>query len=597
MLPCRSVLAGNLVAIAGVFLLVAPGQVLPAQACAPPPPPPSLIARQRREAVAREVAWAITPFANAERRTLLQRMAHYGVPGVSIAVIHEHQVEWVLSLGWADRDRRVPVTDTTRFLPGSISKSLNGVAVLDLAARGQLSLDDDVNRHLKHWRLPAAVIAKQRPVTVGALLSHTGGTGVRGFWGYHRGDVLPTITDILDGQPPATNEPVRVIALPGAEARYSGGGTMVTQQVVMDVTGRPYADHLARAVLGPLGMHCSTFEQPPPRHLEPLLATGYTTGGAPVRGRYPVMAEQAAAGLWTTAGDLARFILAVQRALRGVSTGPLTPWVARQMTTPAPGTTMGHGFFLVDTAGQRYFEHAAGNEGFSGEILGSLGGGRGVVVLQNGESAGLFQEIVRTVGRVYGWPGFASPAPRRDVPQPVPAVVLREAPGMYRDGETLLKIERRGSELWYQGGERAWRAIFLNDSTFVNEESQAEKRWRVDGRGQRWLVRSLGREARAARRLPDYALPLERALRYTGTFRDPRGNTFRLTLHRGAAPPSLLLEREGVSQPLLFLSPTECVMAGDLAIRYQVVIGARGPATALAADFGAGRELAYRIGS
>ena len=134
--------------------------------------------------------------------------------------------------------------------------------------------------------------------------------------GYRPGDQLPTLPQILDGAHPAMNDPVRSLYPPGIRYRYSGGGTEIAQQVVMDVTRRPYADFMREEVLVPLGMMSSSFEQPG-REGSSLKAHGYDQLGQPIPGGSRVMPEQAAAGLWTTATDLARFLIETQRGLRG----------------------------------------------------------------------------------------------------------------------------------------------------------------------------------------------------------------------------------------------------------------------------------------
>lgn len=85
-----------------------------------------------------------------------------------------------------------------------------------LVDQKRLALDDDVNASLTSWRLPANVLDKDNPVTLRGLLSMTAGFGVMGFLGYELGAPLPTLTQILDGTPPANSAPVTVIRFQAA---------------------------------------------------------------------------------------------------------------------------------------------------------------------------------------------------------------------------------------------------------------------------------------------------------------------------------------------------------------------------------------------
>src|SRR5580692_7992046 len=148
------------------------------------------------------------------------------------------------------------------FQAGSISKPVTALAALELVGRGELDLDADVNERLLAWHLPGP-----RRVTLRQLLGHTSGLGVPFYPGYPQGADAPTLRQSLDGVPPAATKPVRV----GAGARgtfgYSGGGYAVIQQLMTDVTGRPFAAAAQDLVLGPLGMTSSTFAQPLPAGL------------------------------------------------------------------------------------------------------------------------------------------------------------------------------------------------------------------------------------------------------------------------------------------------------------------------------------------
>src|SRR5205085_8509365 len=137
-----------------------------------------------------------------------------------------------------------------------------------------LDLDEDVNVKLTSWKVPESQYTKDQKVTLRRLLSHTAATSVSGYWGYAQGEPLPRLIDVLDGRSPANSKPVRVTAVPGSTTQYSGGGYLIVQQLVIDVSGQSFEDYMAEAVLKPLGMSQSTFEQPLPADRRKSAATG-----------------------------------------------------------------------------------------------------------------------------------------------------------------------------------------------------------------------------------------------------------------------------------------------------------------------------------
>jgi len=187
---------------------------------------------------------------------------------------------------------------------------------MKLVEAGTLALDTDVNDYLKSWRVPANDGWQPR-VTLRQLLSHTAGTTVRGFPGYPPEEPFSALSQILQGEPRSNAAPILVDILPGTQFRYSGGGTTIAQQAVMDATGRPFADLMRELILDPAGMKDSTFEQPLPPEKAARAAKAHSWNGVPIQGGWHVYPEMAAAGLWTTANDLARLGSEVMRALRG----------------------------------------------------------------------------------------------------------------------------------------------------------------------------------------------------------------------------------------------------------------------------------------
>ena len=193
-----------------------------------------------------------------------KQMQKRHVPGLSIAIIQDGKISKAKGYGFIDKNRSASVTPATLFQAGSVSKSVAAVGALQLTEAGKLPLDEDVNTKLKTWKVPENEFTKDKKVTLRGLLSHTAGLTVHGFPGYQAGTPLPTVSQILNGSPPANTAAVRVDFVPGTRWRYSGGGYTVVQQLMTDVTGQPFPQLMQTTVLGPLAMMASTYQQPLP---------------------------------------------------------------------------------------------------------------------------------------------------------------------------------------------------------------------------------------------------------------------------------------------------------------------------------------------
>jgi CubicO group peptidase (beta-lactamase class C family) len=339
--------------------------------------------------------------------SLLDRMAELHVPAVSIAVVHDGKIAWAHAFGVTKLGGR-PATPHTLFQAASISKPITALAVLHLAQLGKVDLDADVNGYLKSWKLPSNEFTARHPVTLRELLTHTAGITVHGFPGYAANEPLPTLVQVLNGVAPSNTAPIRVDTIPGTGWRYSGGGYVIVQQVLEDVTGRPFYRLMNDTVLAPIGMKDSTFEQPLAEGRMKDVAVPYRSNGTPVKGGSHVYPERAPAGLWTTPSDLARYIIEVQHALSGESNRVLTSAMTNEMLTPV-SNAQGLGPRAAGTSPHRYFQHSGANEGYQCLLIG-YEDGNGMVIMTNGDNGGsLFFEVVRTIAHQNDWPEFQPP--------------------------------------------------------------------------------------------------------------------------------------------------------------------------------------------
>jgi CubicO group peptidase (beta-lactamase class C family) len=341
-------------------------------------------------------------------QTLKDRMNFYRVNGVSIAVIKDYKIEWARGYGWADNVEQRRVTTGTLFQAGSISKSLNAVAVLKMAQDKRLNLYADVNDYLTTWKFPYDSLSKSKKITLADLLSHTAGLSVHGFPGYEKGDSIPTLVQVLNGERPANTAAVRSAFEPGLKYEYSGGGTIISQLIVQDITGKPYDEFMWENVLKPMGMKNSFFTQPPSEDKQKLLASGYYKDGKEVKGKYHIYPEQAAAGLWTNPTDLAYYIIETQLALQGKSNKVLSQEMTKLRLTPYIDNSAALGVFIIKKDEQTYFQHTGVDEGFVTQYYGSMEGGNGVVVMTNTDNTAILNEIIKSVATVYGWKGFVN---------------------------------------------------------------------------------------------------------------------------------------------------------------------------------------------
>ncbi len=402
---------------------------------------------------------------------IAERMQRYRIPALAVAAIDDGEVAWAAGYG---------AHATTLFQAASISKAVAAVGVLALVERGVLHLDDDVNTHLRSWHLPASEHTAAQPVTLRHLLSHTAGLTVPGFPGYPVGAAVPSVPDLLSGRSGSATPAVESFAAPGTVSQYSGGGSTVVQQLVCDVTGRSFAELMHELVLAPFGMVDSAYEQPLAPARAARAAIAYDDLGNPVPGGFHVYPELQAAGLWTTAVDLARWVIGVQQILRGDRQGPISTETAHLMVTPVlAGGPFGLGPELGGEGALRRFGHSGRNEGFNSQADGLVAAPVGGVVMATGQAASMVAEVRRALAAEYGWGSLDVRA--LDVVE-VDPTVLRSYTGRYAGpfGRPM-RLEFADGELFSPASYGRRRMFALGDTTFVDEETGATLEVERDG--------------------------------------------------------------------------------------------------------------------
>lgn len=343
-----------------------------------------------------------------------QLLAQYHVPGISIAVIKDFAIEWAKGYGVADVETKSPVTTDTMFQAASISKTIAAMASMKAIQDGRFTLDQDINTILKSWKLPGGEFTKTQPVTPRSLMSHTSGTGDGfGFPGYAVGAPMPTVVQILDGLPPSNRPKVRLERPPMTAFKYSGGAVMIEQLALSDAVGKPFVEIARDWILKPLDMTNSTYEQPLPASREKQAARAHDRNGARTGDPWHVYPELAAAGLWTTSTDLAKFLIEVQKSLAGKSNRVLSQASMQEMVTPVGVGPFAVGFTIAKQGEGWYFSHGGSNWGFQCNMIAHRTKGYGLVMMTNSDSGpAVMRQLQTRIEQAYKWDTLDKPIPR-----------------------------------------------------------------------------------------------------------------------------------------------------------------------------------------
>ncbi len=391
-----------------------------------------------------------------------ERLKELGIPGVSIAVINEGQLEWAKGYGIADSSENRPVTTETMFLAGSISKPVAAIRAHQLAEEGVISLDSNVNKYLTSWKLPDNEFTEKEKVTTRRILNHTAGLTVWGFPGYDKGDTIPSVSEVLDGK--GNTDSVRVYKEPGESWMYSGGGYTIMQLMITDIERKSFPELMQSHVLDPLGITASTFENPLPQQYHPIAATGYRVNGNEVEGKWPIYPEMAAAGLWITPSQLILWAKEIQQIYQTQQNGLLKVNTVNEMLTPGMND---HG--LGPALTEHTFGHGGADEGFRADLVAWKEHPVAVVIMVNSDNGRIIQEIKLSIAKEYGLPGME---PVKRVVQEQSAQELQRFTGKYTIpdlGDIEIKVKDNGLEHLAAFVDEPLFLLPASDSTFFNK--------------------------------------------------------------------------------------------------------------------------------
>lgn len=366
-------------------------------------------------------------FAGETRPARIEaRMAEHKVLAFSVVVIRNGKLDWSAAWGVLDGEGARAGCDSL-FQAGSLAKPVAVLAALHMQQDGVIDLDKDIKTYLASYTLPPGAQTAGNPVTLRNLFTHTSGITPGGYDGYAQGQPQPTDVQTVRAEAPANARKVEVLAAPGESLAYSGGGYSVAEIALQDHLGKPFEQIMQQWLLAPVGMRQADFTLPLPEASHAHTARGHRADGSIVPGGWHHHPEQAAAGLWATAGDMAAFLIELHKGYQGTS-DVFTQASLRELMA---NTIDGHayGFRLIGEGEDVFITHYGGTVGYRAGMTMNLRTGDGAVYLANSDNgANLGREFLAAVSRAYQWPVFRGAEVTRTT-QPVE--VLRSLVGEY----------------------------------------------------------------------------------------------------------------------------------------------------------------------
>jgi len=304
----------------------------------------------------------------------LQAQRDYeGIPGASVAVVHDQELVYADGFGYAHVEERVPATPSTMYSICSISKLFTSISMLQLRDRGLVSLRDPVSKHLEWFRI-GDPYPEAGPVTIEGILTHSSGLPREADTAYWSGPDYPFPTH---EQIVAWVEGQEMLYPARTHYQYSNLGLTLAGEIVMAKSGMSWSEYVHQHILDPLGMENTATE-----HLDDLrgkqLATGYSAkrrdGTRAVIPPYQVRGIGPAAGMLSTVEDLAKFASWQFRALGGNDDGILDRNTLREMQRvhwmePDGNASYGLGFSVSKRDGKTYVGHGGSCPGYESNLV------------------------------------------------------------------------------------------------------------------------------------------------------------------------------------------------------------------------------------
>ena len=327
------------------------------------------------------------------------------IPGAVVVVVKDGQPLTMRGFGYSDLKAQKPVDpELTLFRPGSVSKLFTWTAVMQLVQAGKLNLDTDVNTYLD-FKIPPR---DGQPVTLRNIMTHTGGFAETAKYLIDFGEKKPKPL----GQVLSRWVPERIYA-PGAMPAYSNYAASVAGYIVERVSGEPFDSYVQRHIFAPAGMNHSSFDQPLPANLRPLLSKGYKPGTDEPQ-PYEVIGMAPAGALASSGADMGRFMIAhLNHTLINPQTAQL---MYSNVNRPFPDLpAMALGFYHEDRNGLDIVGHGGDTVWFHSDLHLFLDKNVGLYISmnsvgKNGAAHALREELLQEFTDRY------FPAPQQNLP-------------------------------------------------------------------------------------------------------------------------------------------------------------------------------------
>jgi CubicO group peptidase (beta-lactamase class C family) len=330
-------------------------------------------------------------FAVALQEQIPGFLANNHVPGAVVSYIKNGDVVWTKAFGVSNLQTGTPMRPDMVFNHGSNGKVMTAWALMRLVEAGKVELDAPANRYLKRWQIRSTRFDPDG-ATARRLLSHTAGLTVHGFSDYEQGAKLPSLVEVLEGKN-QDDGAVYIESEPGSTTKYSGGGYVIAQMIIEDVSGEPFAIFVEREVAKPLGLSSLQWVWTP--ELQRRAPMPYDGDGKPVG--YRQLASQAIGSEICTVPDFARFLAA---AISGPGSEPpgrgvLKPQTISTMIEVQPNArNAGLGYGIASSRGEKILTHSGANPGWFAHFRLSVDRREGFVIANNSSRGGSINQAI-----------------------------------------------------------------------------------------------------------------------------------------------------------------------------------------------------------
>jgi CubicO group peptidase (beta-lactamase class C family)/D-alanyl-D-alanine dipeptidase len=383
-----------------------------------------------------------------------EQLSEKDLPAISIALVDNQEIVWQKGFGFADPKAKTPPTEKTIYRVGSVSKLFTDIAVMQLVEQGKLDLDAPVTSYIPEFR-PRNPFGKA--ITLRQLMSHRSGLVRETPVGSYFDPKPPTLAQTI-----ASLNKTSLVYAPETRTKYSNAAIATVGYVLERTQKRPFAKYLKNSVLDVLGMNDSNFEPTPEIKKNLAKAQMWTLDGRVFDAPTFELGIAPAGCMYTTLGDLSRFMSALFAGGEGKNGRLLKRETLEQMWTPqtdAQGnkTPYGIGFGLGTLDGHRRIGHGGAIYGFATTLSALPDARLGVVVVATKDSVNaVTNRIANTALKAMLTAREGKLIPQPDKTSPLSSGTAKELAGQYASGNKRFElIESAGklSLLSNQGGE------------------------------------------------------------------------------------------------------------------------------------------------